>query len=382
MIDLVRPVNPLSTVLDGGRKPYTPSVRSSDSSGSASDELDYQFTVGSLESASSASSAEEQSHATTSQSYSITVKTEGSGFLNGEIVIPHSRVLSWAKKQDHCDARIIRLRSSAQTFSPSQGHVSLVEPTGISIISDIDDTIKDTQILAGARTVLSNTFFKHPREVSGMADAYMRWYTQGASFHYVSNSPFQLMPMLDRFLKSSDFPPGSMHLRLDGNMLARLVEMPGRAKRDAILQIIKDFPQRQFILIGDSGEIDLEIYARIAAEYHDQILKIFIRDVSSKKVDLARRNTLTSIFTPNKKQQLERPPNSTNSADTGSRRAATLGDMSSISSVSLQSRVAKAKQYCKVDIVLFQDAEVLRNDPEIRNALWKSLDEQSSSISS
>ena len=171
-MDLVRPGNPLSTVLDGGRKAYTPSERSSDSSGSVSDELDYLFTVGSFESASSASPSEENA---TAESYSIAVKTESSGFLNAEMVIPHSRVLAWAKEQDHCDARIIRLRSEAQTFSPSIGHVSLVEPTGISIISDIDDTIKDTQILAGARTVLSNTFFKQPREVSGMADAYMRW---------------------------------------------------------------------------------------------------------------------------------------------------------------------------------------------------------------
>ena len=200
--------------------------------------------------------------------------------------------------------------------------------------------------------------------------------------------------MLDQFLKSSAFPPGSMHLRVDGKLLARLIEVPGRAKRDAILQIIKDFPQRQFVLIGDSGEIDLEIYARIAADYPDQILKIFIRDVSSnKKKDelqqqqqLARRNTIsamTSIFTPNASKNnnnnnnKQRPPNSTNSNDTSSRRVATLGDMASISSVSLQSRVAKAKQQCNVDIVIFQDAEKLRNDSIIRDALWNSLDEQS-----
>ncbi|KAI9496204.1 hypothetical protein BDB00DRAFT_809495 [Zychaea mexicana] len=396
-----RPGNPLSTVLDGGRKSYsasTASFRSSGSNGSLDDFDNNQFTIGSLESSSSSSSEEDNISKVRSASelsqlssskteYKVNVTTESSGFLNGEIVIPDSRIQSWAKEHDQCTTRTIRLKSSSETFKPSFGLVSLVEPKGISIISDIDDTIKDTQILAGARTVLSNTFFKQSRDVPGMADAYMHWYTQGASFHYVSNSPFQLMPMLDRFIKSCDFPPGSMHLRVDGKLLARLVEVPGRAKRDAILQIMKDFPQRQFVLIGDSGEIDLEIYATIAREQPDRILKIFIRDVSSKKVEgsLARRNTFTAMFTPGNKQkqqqqQGQRPPNSVNSNDVTSRRAATLGDMVSVSSVSLQSRVARAKQTCSVDIVVFQDAEVLKNDSVIRDALWKSLDEQPSSM--
>ncbi|KAI7855678.1 hypothetical protein BDC45DRAFT_86701 [Circinella umbellata] len=359
-----------------------------------------QLIVDSIESSSSSSSTASSSinenttiAATTITSiYNTEIKTENTGFMNGEIIIPDSQVQLWAKEHDQCTTRIIRLRSQAETFKPSFGHVSLVEPKGISIISDIDDTIKDTQILAGPRTVLSNTFFKQSRDVPGMADAYAHWYTQGAAFHYVSNSPFQLMPMLDQFLKSNAFPPGSMHLRVDGKLLARLIEVPGRAKRDAILQIIKDFPHRQFVLIGDSGEIDLEIYGHIAAEYPDRILKIFIRDVSSnKKKDevqqqqqqqLGRSNTIsamTSLFTPNtsKNNNEQRPPNSINSNDASSRRAATLGDMASISSVSLQSRVAKVKQLCSVDIVIFQDAETLRNDSIIRDALWNSLDEQS-----
>ncbi|KAF1796566.1 hypothetical protein FB192DRAFT_1405138 [Mucor lusitanicus] len=412
----------------------------------------------------------------------VKLTTKSSGFLQGQFTIPHDRILNWAQDQNQCDARLIRIQStcctadkpnSKKSFSPNYGIVSLIEPVGISIISDIDDTIKDTQILSGARTVLSKTFFELPQGVSGMADAYMAWYTQGASFHYVSNSPFQLMPMLERFLRDSQFPPGSMHLRDDGKLLSRLVETPGQAKRDAILKILADFPQRRFVLIGDSGEIDLEIYTRIASEFPDQILKIYIRDVTTPdaktihqlkkkkklKEEQQRRSsnssssssTLSALF-HSTRRSFSTPISSRNSSLTseeslsastttadqqkkkkfrsplGMRRAVTttLAEYAvephltghhrntvridakqhgsndddddpeglldphllqkKISTVEacaqLYQRVEKARlQVPAIDIILFQDAEVLQNDSAIRNALWDLWDDQSNNSS-
>ncbi|KAI8879415.1 hypothetical protein K501DRAFT_256827 [Backusella circina FSU 941] len=223
----------------------------------------------------------------------VHLKTKNSGFLSGQFSVPHDNILNWAQQQNQCNARLIQIQSvctDGNKFSRNYGIVDLIEPTGISVISDIDDTIKDTKILSGARAVLSKTFFEEPQSVQGMADAYNYWYSHGVSFHYVSNSPFQLMPMLDSFIQKSRFPPGSMHLRTDGSLLSRLVEVPGQAKREAILEILHDFPQRRFILVGDSGEIDLEIYTRIASEFPNQILKIFIRDVTTSVI-LARSST-------------------------------------------------------------------------------------------
>ncbi|ORZ23242.1 hypothetical protein BCR42DRAFT_487246 [Absidia repens] len=233
-------------------------------------------------------------------------KSENSGFFSGPTHLSHQHVLNWAKEKDCCDARLLKLQSTPYNdrhsphpmdidpFPESYGMVNLVEPTGISIISDIDDTIKETQILYGARTVLANTFFNASKGIPGMAETYMKWYTQGASFHYVSNSPFQLLPFLYKFLNTERFPPGSMHLRLDGSLMARLIEIPGRAKRDAILSIMQDFPQRQFVLVGDSGEIDLEIYTKIALENPGRILKIFIHDVTTPYAERRKRNKKSS----------------------------------------------------------------------------------------
>ncbi|KAJ8663490.1 hypothetical protein O0I10_000732 [Lichtheimia ornata] len=399
-----RPGNPLSTILDGGRsKSFSPYADNNNNiaseyqshtiSSPQNTDLDLldnylhnQLTTTSIESASDCDNTSSSSCTSLPMTtYSVQLHSDSNGIVDGHFIIPHSQVLSWANEQHHCDARILHLQSLANTFLPSYGTVSLVEPSGISIISDIDDTIKDTQILAGAKTVLANTFFKHCRDVPGMAEAYMRWYTQGASFHYVSNSPFQLMPMLQNFLQSCEFPSGSMHLREEGSLLARLVEVPGKAKRDAISQIIRDFPQRKFVLIGDSGEIDLEIYARLASEFPGRILKIMIRDVSTtpsssptpedgaKKQNgngLLRRNstTLASLFS--RKQQT--------SASSNEPRLAKV-----VNSITpLQARLLKAKRQCPdVDIVLFQDAQTLKDDTDIRDALWQSWDDQASASS-
>ncbi|GES78046.1 DUF2183 domain-containing protein [Rhizophagus clarus] len=151
---------------------------------------------------------------------------------------------------------------------PSYGFVSLIEAEGISVISDIDDTIKLTGVASGPRVALSNTFLYDLCEVPGMAEVYMDWYNKGASIHYVSNSPWQLFPMLKQFFHVKRFPPGSAHLKFYNDLVKSLLEEPGLTKSNYIKQIFEDFPRRKFILIGDSGEYDMEIYARIANRGH------------------------------------------------------------------------------------------------------------------
>lgn len=189
-----RPGNPLSTILDGGRsKSFSPYADNNNNiaseyqshtiSSPQNTDLDLldnylhnQLTTTSIESASDCDNTSSSSCTSLPMTtYSVQLHSDSNGIVDGHFIIPHSQVLSWANEQHHCDARILHLQSLANTFLPSYGTVSLVEPSGISIISDIDDTIKDTQILAGAKTVLANTFFKHCRDVPGMAEAYMRW---------------------------------------------------------------------------------------------------------------------------------------------------------------------------------------------------------------
>ncbi|KAI8344007.1 hypothetical protein BC941DRAFT_2501 [Chlamydoabsidia padenii] len=158
----------------------------------------------------------------------------------------------------------------------------MIDPEGISIISDIDDTIKVTDILDGRDTILQNTFFRKAKEIPGMSNVFRSWAAEGAKVHYVSNSPWQVYPALQEFLKDNRFPQGSVHLRLVSAQ-SFILGKPGQHKLDTITTILEDFPQRKFILVGDSGEIDPEIYAKIYHRYPSQIVKIFIHDVTSER---------------------------------------------------------------------------------------------------
>ncbi len=62
---------------------------------------------------------------------------------------------------------------------------------GVSIISDIDDTIKISQVLS-KRSLLKNTFYSYFKPVDGMNELYQKWSEQKCQFHYVSSSPWQL----------------------------------------------------------------------------------------------------------------------------------------------------------------------------------------------
>ena len=56
---------------------------------------------------------------------------------------------------------------------------------------------------------------------------------------------------------------------------------PAARKRQGVIDILNNFPESQFILIGDSGEQDMELYTTVAMERPQQVLAIFIRDARS-----------------------------------------------------------------------------------------------------
>lgn len=225
------------------------------------------------------------------------------GHFDGELFMARGEVESHrnpSKEGDSSDnshPQFLKLHADNPDIPASHGIVNLIDPVGISIISDIDDTIKVTDVVAGAKVVLQNTFLKDMREVDGMARVYGKWWKQGAAVHYVSNSPWQLIKTLLEFFENHHFPPGSAHLRLHDGLIKAYFKSPGEHKRKAIREILKDFPDRKFILVGDSGEIDMEIYTEIAIEYPDQIARIFIRDITTQRlIDLAAKAPPTRTY--------------------------------------------------------------------------------------
>lgn len=163
--------------------------------------------------------------------------------------------------------------------------VRITEPNGISMISDIDDTIKHSGIGNGAREIFRNAFIRDVADLT--IDGVKEWYTTmadlGVTFHYVSNSPWQLYPVLTSFFASAGLPKGSFHLKQYSGMLQGIFEPVAERKRGTLDRILSDFPERYFILVGDSGEADLELYTDVMLANPGRILGVFIRDVTTTR---------------------------------------------------------------------------------------------------
>src|SRR5690606_891085 len=172
------------------------------------------------------------------------------------------------------------------------GRAQLVPPRGVSVVSDIDDTIKVTEVLGGKRRVLERTFLEPFEPVRGMAPRYDAWRRGGAVFHYVSASPWHLYPLLSEFLGAHGFPAGTFHLRSfrvkDSTRFELLRSSRGR-KLAAIGELLARYPGRRFVLVGDSGESDPEIYGELARRHPRQVVAIAIRRLPGDRWDPARR---------------------------------------------------------------------------------------------
>ena len=172
-----------------------------------------------------------------------------------------------------------------------KGYASVIPAEGVSIVSDIDDTIKISNVL-DKKALVRKTFLAPFEAAPGMS----QWYREMAGnerlgfFHYLSSSPIQLFAALSEFLKDERFPPGILHLRESTSWRTMHADRETSIahKKNILTRLLTTYPQRKFILIGDSGENDPEIYADIARIYPEQILAIHIRNVTNEERDAPR----------------------------------------------------------------------------------------------
>ena len=184
----------------------------------------------------------------------------------------------------------IQINTKTSDTRKLSGQIQCLTNDGISVISDIDDTIKDSNVL-DKKKLLKKTFLKEFQAVAGMSEIYRHWQTKGYRFHYVSSSPWQLYPVLSEFINKQSFPRGSMHLKLirvKDQSILNLFASPEDGKLPTITKLLTNYPERRFILVGDSGERDANIYADIAKRFPERIIKIYIRDVRGDKFALEK----------------------------------------------------------------------------------------------
>ena len=230
-------------------------------------------------------------------------RTRGSGVFYSLLRLPkeYAPPITNSKATPSRSSVSIKLVRPPSTNSSAQqqvaGDVHLVPPYGLSVISDIDDTIKMTEATSRSE-MLANTFLRPFEVVEGMVELYQAWHARGAEFHYVSSSPWQLYQPLADLCSASNFPAGSMHLRyfrMRDEMFKRWRPIRNNKKVGIIAAILKWLPKRRFILVGDSGERDPEIYRFLAKRYPDQVAAVLIRELQTRPLDRRRRRKLESI---------------------------------------------------------------------------------------
>ena len=171
----------------------------------------------------------------------------------------------------------------------STGQVLVPHGARFGIISDIDDTVMHssaTNVLKMAWIVLRNN--AHTRlPFEGVAAFYraLQLGPDGASFNpifYVSSSPWNIYDVLEDFLDVHGVPAGPLFLK---DWSLSVMNKHRAHKLEVIRTLLATYPGLPFVLIGDSGEEDPEIYLQTVREHPGRVRAVYIRDVTSAERD-------------------------------------------------------------------------------------------------
>ena len=177
------------------------------------------------------------------------------------------------------------------TLATPQPLLQVRADAGFGIISDIDDTLLQSSITdwktAAQLTFLHNARTRKP--LDGAASLYqaLQAGADRSGLHpifYVSSSPWNLYDLLEDFMELNAITFGPMFLRDLGTDAGKFIKTEGHGhKLERAKTLIRRFPTLRWVLLGDSGQADAELYAEAAREFGDRIAAIYIRDVDPGK---------------------------------------------------------------------------------------------------
>lgn len=156
----------------------------------------------------------------------------------------------------------------------------------LGVISDIDDTLTDTDV-THTLDMLKNTFFHNTYDVKIFSDAPQAFAAvvgKGTGslptlpVFYLSGSPWALHSRISEAFDRVGLPHGATILR-------RYTQEPMNPydfKHPHLLEIVDADPERRWILFGDSGEKDPEVYRTLKQERPGFVEAVFIHNVTNE----------------------------------------------------------------------------------------------------
>lgn len=177
-----------------------------------------------------------------------------------------------------------RATLTVQGRDPVPCHVYIAAPGPLrGVVCDIDDTAWITGLahpLRAARRTLGGTSSTR-QSVPGMARL-LQWAAEQehAPVVYLSNGPWNFAGPISRFLERHDFPAGAL-LMTDWGITPRAWFRNGREhKSRALERLVQDLPDVTWVLVGDDGEHDPDLYRALARQQPNSVAAIALREVA------------------------------------------------------------------------------------------------------
>ena len=214
------------------------------------------------------------------QGFEVDAVTDRGGYFLINIALPAPVAHSgWHAVELELPGKAKRITAVADVLIPPA-------TARFGVISDIDDTVLWTNVTNKLNMALmlarSNPFTRKP--FKGVAALYRALHAgvggnEGNPVFYVSSSPWHLFDPLVEFMRLQKIPLGPLLLRELSVRSLLKPDLSRNHKLDKIEKILLAYPSLRFVLIGDSGERDPEIYAEILRRHPQSVQVIYIRNV-------------------------------------------------------------------------------------------------------
>jgi phosphatidate phosphatase APP1 len=185
---------------------------------------------------------------------------------------------------------------SVEGGQPIETRVFIVaDDVRFGVVSDVDDTVMVTALprplIAAWNSFVLNEHARQP--VPGMAVLLERLVQQhpGAPMIYLSTGAWNVAATLARFLRRHLFPAGAMLLTDWGPTHDRWFRSGRDHKADNLERLAREFPQITWLLVGDDGQHDDEIYTAFTSAHPGNVAAVAIRRLTSAEAVLAGGRT-------------------------------------------------------------------------------------------
>lgn len=208
------------------------------------------------------------------------VRTDRSGYV--DVAVPVDLTPGWH-----------RATLTVEGAVPAVCDVRVVDgDEEFGIVSDIDDTVMVTwlprPLIAAWNTFMLSETARRP--VPGMAEMLREAQGPhpGTLVLYLSTGAWNVAPTLGRFLARHGFPAGPLLLTDWGPTNTGWFRSGTAHKRSALERLARELPSVRWLLVGDDGQHDPEVYGAFAAQHPEQVRAVAIRHLSPTEQVLSR----------------------------------------------------------------------------------------------